>query len=132
MPSWLRFCLISVHDSAMYRTGVDFSKIRSLVITVTLPVKNDPLLSSGISLKRLTEATILASFQSWSKAPRTVLSFAPSDQLCALTPDNAAWSGSPTGMTTLLSAHTIITLSRNLTANSFKYRNIVKPYLLSG
>ena len=117
----LCFCLISVHDSAMYRTGVDFSKIRSLVITVAFPVKNDPLLSSGISLKRLTETTIHASFQSWSKALRTVLSFAPSDQLYALTPDDTAWSGLPTGMTTLLSAHTIIALSRNLTANSFKY-----------
>ena len=82
-----------------------------VVTTVALPMKNDLLLSSGISLKRLTEITIPASFQLWSKAPRTVLSFALSDQLCALTPDDTAWSGSPTGMTALSSAHTITTLS---------------------
>ena len=85
MPSSLRFSLISLYNSVMCHTGVDFSKIRSLVITVALTVKNDLLLSSGISLKSLTRATIPASFQSWSKAPRIVLSFAPSDRLFALT-----------------------------------------------
>ena len=90
MSSSLCVTPISVHNSVMCRTGVGFSKIRSLVITDALLVKNDLLLSSGISLIRLSKATIPASFQSWSKAPSTVLSFALSDQLYALTPDDTA------------------------------------------
>ena len=62
------FCHVS-HGCRFFKDSI-FS-----VITVALPVKNDSLLSSGISLKRLTEATIPVSFQSWSKAPRLVLFF---------------------------------------------------------
>ena len=77
------YCAFCSHD--FHSVVVHNSKY-----TDALLVKNDLLLSSGISLKRLSKATIPASFQSWSKAPSTVLSFALSDQLYALTPDDTA------------------------------------------